>query len=143
MFLNKIKPGIDSVKKKVRVGRGMGSGLGKTCGRGHKGQKSRSGGFHKVGFEGGQMPIQRRLPKRGFSVLKKDDYQRLRLRDIKLISEEVISIDLLKKLNIIPDKVKKVKIYGADQIDKVFSLQGLYVSKGARVMIEASGGKIL
>ena len=143
MFLNKIKPGIGSVKNKVRVGRGMGSGLGKTCGRGHKGQKSRSGGFHKVGFEGGQMPIQRRLPKRGFSVLKKADYHSLRLRDIKLIPDEVISIDLLKKFNIISDKVKKVKIYGADQIDKEISLQGFYVSKGAKVMIETSGGKIL
>ncbi|PXX15483.1 50S ribosomal protein L15 [Nitrosomonas ureae] len=143
MFLNKIKPGIGSVKNKVRVGRGMGSGLGKTCGRGHKGQKSRSGGFHKVGFEGGQMPIQRRLPKRGFSVLKKTDYHSLRLRDIKLIPDEVISIDLLKKFNIISDKVKKVKIYGADQIDKEISLKGFYVSKGAKVMIEASGGKIL
>ncbi|SEG01602.1 50S ribosomal protein L15 [Nitrosomonas ureae] len=143
MFLNKIKPCIGSVKNKVRVGRGMGSGLGKTCGRGHKGQKSRSGGFHKVGFEGGQMPIQRRLPKRGFSVLKRVDYHCLRLRDIKLIPEEVISIDLLKKFSIIPDKVREVKIYGADQIDKAISLQGIHVSKGAKVMIEVSGGKIL
>ncbi len=143
MLLNKIKPGIGSVKNKVRVGRGMGSGLGKTCGRGHKGQKSRSGGFHKVGFEGGQMPIQRRLPKKGFSPFKRGGYYCLRLRDIKLIPEEVINIDLLKKINIISDKVKKVKIYGADQIDRVISLQGIYVSKGAKVMIEVSGGKIL
>jgi len=143
MFLNKIKPGIGSTKNKVRVGRGMGSGLGKTCGRGHKGQKSRSGGFHKVGFEGGQMPIQRRLPKRGFSVLKRTDYHCLRFRDVKLIPEEVISIDILKKFNIIPGKVRKVKIYGVDQIDRVISLQGIHVSKGAKVMIEVSGGKIL
>ena len=143
MFLNKIKPGIGSIKNKIRVGRGMGSGLGKTCGRGHKGQKSRSGGFHKVGFEGGQMPIQRRLPKKGFSLLKRADYHCLRLRDIKLIPEEEISINLLKKFNIISDKVKKVKIYGADQIERVISLQGIYVSKGAKAIIEASGGKIL
>ncbi|WP_295624167.1 50S ribosomal protein L15 [uncultured Nitrosomonas sp.] len=143
MFLNSIKPAIGSAKSKVRVGRGMGSGFGKTCGRGHKGQKSRSGGFHKVGFEGGQMPIQRRLPKRGFLTFKRDDYSCLRVRDLKIVSEEVISVDLLKKYNIISDKVKKVKIYGIDQIDRAISLQGFYISKGTKVMIEASGGKIL
>ncbi|MBY0475925.1 MAG: 50S ribosomal protein L15 [Nitrosomonas sp.] len=143
MFLNSIKPAIGSSKSKVRVGRGIGSGFGKTCGRGHKGQKSRSGGFHKVGFEGGQMPIQRRLPKRGFSSFKRDDYSSLRIRDLKIVSEATINVDLLKKYNIISNKVKKVKIYGIDQIDRAISLEGFYVSKGIKVMIEASGGKIL
>lgn len=143
MFLNTIKPAIGSIKNKTRVGRGIGSGFGKTCGRGHKGQKSRSGGFHKTGFEGGQMPIQRRLPKRGFSPLKSKSFFCMRLRDLKLLSEEVINVDSLRKCNIISDKVSKVKIYGKDQIDKAISLQGFYVSKGAKEKIEASGGKIL
>lgn len=143
MFLNTIKPAIGSVKSNLRVGRGMGSGFGKTCGRGHKGQKSRSGGYHKVGFEGGQMPIQRRLPKRGFTVLSKPQHQSIQMSVIKSLNEDVITIELLKKLNVISEKVKKVKIYGAESIDRVMSFEGISVSNGTKLSIEALGGKIL
>ncbi|PSJ18027.1 50S ribosomal protein L15 [Nitrosomonas supralitoralis] len=143
MFLNTIKPAIGSVKSNLRVGRGMGSGFGKTCGRGHKGQKSRSGGYHKVGFEGGQMPIQRRLPKRGFTVLSKPQHQSIQMSVIKSLNEDVITIELLKKLNVITEKVKKVKIYGAESIDRVMSFEGISVSNGTKLSIEALGGKIL
>ena len=98
MYLNSIKPADGAKKNKIRVGRGMGSGLGKTCGRGHKGQKSRAGGFHKIGFEGGQMPIQRRLPKRGFVILSNHIYPRLRFSDLNRVQDTEIDIAILKKI---------------------------------------------
>ncbi|MCC8995585.1 MAG: 50S ribosomal protein L15 [Nitrosomonas sp.] len=129
MLLNSIKSAFGAKKGKTRVGRGIGSGLGKTCGRGHKGQKSRSGGFHKVGFEGGQMPIQRRLPKRGFNALASSKLRKasLRLSDLNNLDEDkfktVISISVLKDNHIIPDNVKTVKFYNSESFDKkvVFS----------------------
>mgnify|MGYP003406610964 CR=1 FL=1 len=100
MYLNSIKPALGAQKNKIRVGRGMGSGLGKTCGRGHKGQKSRSGGFHKIGFEGGQMPIQRRLPKRGFINIHKSKSSQLRTSDINKLKETHITLSVLKQYNL-------------------------------------------
>ncbi len=143
MYLNSIKPCIGAKKNRTRVGRGIGCGLGKTCGRGHKGQKSRAGGFHKIGFEGGQMPIQRRLPKRGFKILSTREYPRLRLSVLNLIPEVEISISVLKRNNIIPNNVKKVKIYKSGHCDKKINLQGIIVSNGVREIIESLDGTVL
>jgi large subunit ribosomal protein L15 len=140
MYLNSIKPATGAKKNRIRVGRGIGSGLGKTCGRGHKGQKSRAGGFHKIGFEGGQMPIQRRLPKRGFSVLNKFKSSKIRFSDLNLIQEDNINISVLKDNNIIPNKVKKVKIYKSGNFDRKVNLSNIVVSSGVRNAIEISGG---
>lgn len=142
MYLNSIKPATGSKKSKIRVGRGIGCGFGKTCGRGHKGQKSRAGGFHKVGFEGGQMPIQRRLPKRGFSILRSREYPRLRLSNLNYLSETELNISVLKNNNIIPTNTKKVKIYKAGSFDKKLNLQGISVSNGVKKVIESAGGTI-
>lgn len=142
MYLNSLKPAIGAKKSKIRVGRGIGSGFGKTCGRGHKGQKSRTGGFHKVGFEGGQMPIQRRLPKRGFSILSSRKYPRLRLSDLHALLETEINITVLKNNNIIPGNTKKVKIYKSGVCDKKINLQGILVSNGVKKAIETTGGTI-
>lgn len=142
MYLNSIKPAIGAKKNKIRVGRGIGSGLGKTCGRGHKGQKSRAGGFHKIGFEGGQMPIQRRLPKRGFTVLSNFRYSRIRLSDLNLIQENNISISVLKDNNIVSNKTKKVKIYKSGNCDRKINLSNIAVSSGVKDAIEIAGGMI-
>ena len=142
MYLNSLKPAIGSKKSKLRVGRGIGSGFGKTCGRGHKGQKSRAGGFHKVGFEGGQMPIQRRLPKRGFTILSSREYPRLRLADLNILSQTEINITVLKDNNIIPINARKVKIYKSGNCDKKINLQGIDVSIGVKQAIETIGGSI-
>lgn len=131
MRLNTIKPADGSKKNRLRVGRGIGSGLGKTGGRGHKGQKSRSGGFHKVGFEGGQMPIQRRLPKRGFSNLKNRQIStKLRLSDLNNVSENEISLDLLKKNNIVEKNIKKIKIFKSGHCNRVLNFRDITISKG-------------
>lgn len=140
MQLNNIKPAINSKKTRARVGRGIGSGLGKTCGRGHKGQKSRAGGFHKVGFEGGQMPIQRRLPKRGFSILAIRRYPLIRSSILNSLSESDIDIPLLISNKIIPANTKKVKIYFSGKIKKKFNLTGIVVSSGVRIQLESNGG---
>lgn len=140
MYLNSIKPAVGAKKNKTRVGRGIGSGLGKTCGRGHKGQKSRTGGFHKVGFEGGQMPIQRRLPKRGFVILSSYKYPRLRFSDLNILQEIEVDISVLKKHNIVSNNTKKVKIYKSGNCGNKMNLCGIAVSKSVKIAIEKNGG---
>jgi large subunit ribosomal protein L15 len=142
MRLNTLKPGDGSKTDRKRVGRGIGSGLGKTCGRGHKGQKSRSGGFHKIGFEGGQMPLQRRLPKVGFLARKSRFIDELRLNELALVDADVIDIDALKKANLVSREVRSVKVFASGTIDKAVNLKGIRVTRGARAAIEAAGGKI-
>jgi len=142
MRLNTLKPGDGSSKDRKRVGRGIGSGLGKTCGRGHKGQKSRAGGFHKVGFEGGQMPLQRRLPKMGFLSRKSRFTDELRLNELALVDADVIDLESLKAANLISREVLSVKVFASGTIDRAVSLKGLRVTRGARAAIEAAGGKI-
>lgn len=143
MRLNTIKPTDGSRPKAKRVGRGIGSGLGKTCGRGHKGQKSRAGGFHKVGFEGGQMPLQRRLPKRGFRSPMALVTAEIRLHELTGIDAEVIDLAALRKANLISGAIKRAKVIASGKIDKPVTLRGLGVTKGARAAIEAAGGQIL
>jgi large subunit ribosomal protein L15 len=143
MKLNTIAPGEGSKHAKRRVGRGIGSGLGKTCGRGHKGQKSRTGGFHKVGFEGGQMPIQRRLPKRGFVSLTKKDTANVRLGELMGLDVKVIDLLALKAANLVPVQTKTVKVFLSGEATKAVSVQGLLLTKGARAALEAAGGKIV
>ncbi|MDF1581997.1 MAG: 50S ribosomal protein L15 [Methyloprofundus sp.] len=142
MYLNTIKPAEGSKKDRKRVGRGIGSTLGKTCGRGHKGQKSRSGGFHKVGFEGGQMPLQRRLPKVGFTARKSKFTSEVRLNEIAKLSLDVITLDDLIKANIVPAFTKVVKIIKSGEISSAVTLKGLKVTVGAKALIEAAGGTI-
>ena len=142
MFLNKIAPAKGSKKQKTRVGRGIGSNLGKTCGRGHKGQKSRSGGFHKTGFEGGQMPIQRRLPKRGF-VSSRLNSIKLRASVLNNITDDVISRDTLVSYNLISKSDKNVKIYNSANFGKRITLEGIKVTAGLKKIIETNGGSLL
>ena len=142
MKLNSLKPAVGSKSTRKRVGRGIGSGLGKTCGRGHKGQKSRSGGFRKVGFEGGQMPLQRRLPKVGFNSRKKLVTAEIRLHELGLVSGDVVSLDTLKEANIVGKNTLYAKVILSGQIDKAVTVKGLRATKGAREAIEAAGGKI-
>ena len=142
MRLNTLKPADGSKKDRKRVGRGIGSGLGKTCGRGHKGQKSRSGGFHKIGFEGGQMPLQRRLPKVGFTSRKSRFVDELRLHELALVDADVIDLDALKTANLISRETASVKVFASGSIDKAVTLKGIRVTKGARAAIEAAGGRI-
>lgn len=142
MELNTIKPADGAKKDKRRLGRGIGSGLGKTAGRGHKGQKSRSGGFHKVGFEGGQMPMQRRLPKRGFVSLTKADTAHVRLYELAAVGVDEIDLLVLKQAGIVRASAKTAKIYLAGEIGKAVQLRGIAVTKGARAAIEAAGGTI-
>lgn len=142
MRLNSIGPDTGSKSNKKRVGRGIGSGLGKTCGRGHKGQKSRSGGFHKVGFEGGQMPLQRRLPKIGFSSRIGRISDEVRLSELVNLNEEIIDLATLRKANLISKSIKRVKVFQSGSINRAVTLKGLVVTKGARAAIEAAGGKV-
>ncbi|OJZ19826.1 MAG: 50S ribosomal protein L15 [Thiobacillus sp. 65-29] len=142
MELNTIKPADGAKKEKRRVGRGIGSGLGKTAGRGHKGQKSRAGGFHKVGFEGGQMPMHRRLPKRGFVSLTKADTARVRLSDIALVGADEIDLLVLKQAGVVGAAAKAARVYLAGEIGKAVKLRGIAVTKGARAAIEAAGGSV-
>jgi large subunit ribosomal protein L15 len=141
MKLNGIKPASGAKHAKKRVGRGFGC-HGKTAGRGHKGQKSRSGGFHKVGFEGGQMPLQRRLPKRGFVSHLRNDTAEVRLSDLQRLSAEVIDLAALKTAGVVPQPALRAKVILAGEIKRKVALKGLLVSKGARAAIEAAGGKI-
>jgi len=143
MKLNSIKPAEGAKHSKRRVGRGIGSGLGKTAGRGHKGQKSRTGGFHKVGFEGGQMPIQRRLPKRGFVSLTKEDTARVRTSELVAVQADVVDLLALKQAKVIPASARTVKVYLSGEVTRAISVQGLLLSKGARAAVEAAGGKIV
>ena len=142
MRLNELKPAAGSNPDKKRVGRGMGSGDGKTAGRGHKGQKSRSGGFHKVGFEGGQMPLQRRLPKVGFRSHLARITAELRLNELELVEGDVVDINSLRAANVISKSTKRAKVIASGEIKKAVTLKGIRVTGGARAAIEAAGGKI-
>ena len=140
MRLNELRPG--SRKAPKRVGRGHSAGQGKTCGRGQKGQHSRSGGFHKVGFEGGQMPMHRRLPKFGFRSRKARETAELRLHELALAGSDVVDLDALKRAGLVPAAAKRVKVIASGEIGKAVTLKGLAVTPGARKAIEAAGGKI-
>ncbi|MFT5132740.1 MAG: large subunit ribosomal protein L15 [Gammaproteobacteria bacterium] len=142
MRLNELKPHPDSNPSRKRVGRGIGSGDGKTCGRGHKGQKSRSGGFHKVGFEGGQMPLQRRLPKVGFRSHMARITAEIRLNELELVEADVVTINSLQAANLISKSAKRAKVIASGEIKKAVTLKGIRVTVGARAAIEAAGGKI-
>ncbi|VAX05355.1 LSU ribosomal protein L15p (L27Ae) [hydrothermal vent metagenome] len=142
MYLNTLKPADGAKQNRKRVGRGIGSGFGKTCGRGHKGQKSRSGGYHKVGFEGGQMPLQRRVPKVGFSSRVGRVTDEIRLHELNNLAADVIDLDVLRKANLINKGILHVKIMVSGKIEKAVTLKGIRVSKGAREAIEAAGGKV-
>ena len=142
MRLNDLKSAEGARKEGKRVGRGIGSGSGKTCGRGHKGQKSRSGGYHKVGFEGGQMPLQRRVPKVGFSSRVGRVTDEIRLHELNALDVDVIDLAALKAANLVRKDVQNVKVMASGKIEKAVSLKGIRVTKGAREAIEAAGGKI-
>ena len=142
MFLNTLKPAAGSRSNAKRRGRGIGSGLGKTGGRGHKGQKSRSGGKPMIGFEGGQMPIQRRLPKVGFTSRLAAITAEIRLNELNGMNVDVIDVAALKDANLISKNIQRVKIMASGKIEKAVTLKGIGVTKGARAAIEAAGGKI-
>ncbi|HQT25924.1 MAG TPA: 50S ribosomal protein L15 [Burkholderiales bacterium] len=142
MQLNNIKPAEGSKRPRRRVGRGIGCGLGKTAGRGHKGQKSRSGGFHKVGFEGGQMPMQRRLPKRGFVSLTAGSTAEVRLSDLEKLPVDVVDLLVLKQSGIVSHDALHAKVIVSGSITKAVKLQGLGATKGAKAAIEAAGGSV-
>ena len=142
MFLNTIQAGDGSRKKSKRVGRGIGCTLGKTCGRGHKGQKARSGGFHKVGFEGGQMPLQRRLPKIGFTSRTNMYSAEVRLGELNGLDADIIDLNTLIGANIVPAFTKTAKVIKSGVVTKAVSLKGIKVTNGAKASIEAAGGKV-
>lgn len=142
MRLNNLKPAAGSKSANHRVGRGIGSGWGKTAGRGHKGQHARAGGYHKVGFEGGQMPLQRRLPKRGFRSMTAKDTAEVRLHDLARLSAEVIDLAALKAANVVPVFAKKAKVILSGKLEKPVTLRGLALTKGARDAVLAAGGTI-
>ena len=142
MYLNTIQSAYGSRKNRKRVGRGIGSTDGKTCGRGHKGQKSRSGGMPKVGFEGGQMPLQRRLPKVGFSSRVKKYSSEVTLYEVSSLGAEVVDLAALKTANLVPAFAKTVKIIKSGEISKSITVKGLKVTVGAKASIEAAGGKV-
>lgn len=140
MLLNQLKPAEGSKHAKRRVGRGIGSGLGKTAGRGHKGQKSRAGGFHKVGFEGGQMPLQRRLPKRGFVSLTKGNVVEVALYELAMLPVTEVDFPALRQAGLVPATAKNAKIILNGAIEKALKVKGLLATKGAKAAIEAAGG---
>src|SRR5574343_202104 len=142
MQLNTIKPAEGSTHSKKRVGRGIGCGLGKTCGRGHKGQKSRAGGFHKVGFEGGQMPMHRRLPKRGFISLTRARVAEIRLSDLQAIPVDEIDLAVLKQCGVVSSLALAAKVVLSGEISRKVVLKGIGATKGAKAAIEAAGGSI-
>ena len=141
MELNDIKPAAGSKKNRRRVGRGIGSGLGQTAGRGHKGQKARAGGFHKVGFEGGQMPLQRRLPKRGFLAVTITKAAEVRMSDLARVDGDV-DLEGLKKAGLIPNEARRAKIILSGSLDKAVKVTGIGASKGAKAAIEKAGGSV-
>ncbi len=143
MKLNDLKPAAGATKAGKRPGRGIGSGLGKTGGRGHKGQKSRAGGFHKVGFEGGQMPMARRLPKRGFISLDRAFKVEVRLGDLAALPVDTVDLLVLKQAGLVPQLAKSCKVILAGSVDKAVTVSGLGVTKGARAAIEAAGGTVV
>jgi len=142
MKLNSISPAGGSKSTGKRLGRGHAAGQGKTCGRGQKGQKSRSGGYHKVGFEGGQMPLQRRLPKVGFRSAKARTYAEVRLDELAHIEGDVIDLLALKRANVVSKQSTRAKVFASGEINKAVKLKGVGVTKGARAAIEAAGGSI-
>ncbi len=142
MNLNTLKPAPGAKTPAKRLGRGMGSGKGKTSGRGHKGQRARAGGFHKVGFEGGQMPLQRRIPKSGFRSMKILSSEEVRLSDLNKVSEAIVDLESLKKADLIRVNTKHVKIILAGKLDKAITVRGIPVTSGAVKAIEALGGKV-
>jgi large subunit ribosomal protein L15 len=143
MELNNLKPAAGAKHAKRRVGRGIGSGLGKTAGRGHKGQKSRSGGFHKVGFEGGQMPLYRRLPKRGFVSLTRRTVGEITLSDLQALGTSEVDLIVLRQNGLANEQIKSVKVIKTGELTRAVTLKGLTATAGARAAIEAVGGKIL
>ena len=142
MRLNTLSPAEGSKQSAKRVGRGIGSGLGKTCGKGHKGQKSRSGGYHKLGFEGGQMPLQRRLPKFGFTSRKSLVAEEIRLDALANVDAKVIDFAALQAAGLIKNTTKYVKVMKAGKLDKAVTLKGIAITKGAKAAVEAAGGKV-
>ncbi len=142
MQLNTLEPAEGSKKPRRRVGRGIGSGLGKTAGRGHKGQKSRAGGFHKVGFEGGQMPLQRRLPKRGFKSQAKPYVGEVTLADLQKLEATDVSLVVLKSAGLVGQRVRSVKVVKTGELTRAVKLQGLGATAGAKAAIEAAGGTV-
>ena len=142
MNLNTLKPALGEKTLRKRVGRGMGSGMGKTAGRGHKGQKSRSGGFTKIGFEGGQMPLQRRLPKVGFTSRVSQITSQVTLSQLDKLSEKEITIDVLKKHNLVTKNISRVKVMLSGEINRPINLVGIKPTKGAKAAIEAAKGTI-
>jgi len=142
MQLNSIKPASGAKHARRRVGRGIGSGIGKTAGRGHKGQKSRAGGYHKVGFEGGQMPLQRRLPKRGFKSTTLRFNAEIRLSDLERLTTSDIDVLTLKQAGLVPELVRSVKVIAAGKLTKKIALSGIAVTAGAKAAIEAAGGSV-
>ena len=143
MELNTIKPADGAKKARRRVGRGIGSGMGKTAGRGHKGQKSRSGGFHKVGFEGGQMPLQRRLPKRGFFSLTREFVAEVNLYDLEKMSETDINLETLRAAGVVPTLTRRAKVILSGKLTRKVQLTGIGATKGAKAAIEAAGGSFV
>lgn len=142
MRLNKLAGADRSRDLKKRVGRGTGSGCGKTCGRGHKGQRSRSGGYSKVGFEGGQMPLQRRLPKIGFRSRKASAKAEVRLGELGSVEEATVDLATLKRLGLVPNRVARVKIVLSGALTRPLTISGVGVTRGARAAIQAAGGKV-
>jgi large subunit ribosomal protein L15 len=142
MQLNSIKPAEGSKHAKRRVGRGIGSGLGKTAGRGHKGQKSRAGGYHKVGFEGGQMPLQRRLPKRGFKSANLKFNAEVTLDQLQILAVAEVDVALLKASGLVPQIAKNVKVIKSGELTKAVVLKGIVATAGAKAVIEAAGGSL-
>lgn len=142
MYLNTLQPALGSKKPARRLGRGIGSGRGKTCGKGHKGQKARAGGFHKVGFEGGQMPLQRRMPKSGFRSQAALYRQEVRLSDLNKVVQDVVDMLALKSTGLINANIKEVKIICSGEINRALTIHGIAVTAGARKAIEAAGGKV-
>ena len=142
MQLNTIKPAAGSKTARRRVGRGIGSGFGKTAGRGHKGQKSRAGGFHKVGFEGGQMPLQRRLPKRGFKSQNLKFNGEINLNDLQMLGQDEVDLVILKAAHLVGQLVKHVKVINTGELTLKVMLKGIAATAGAKVAIEAAGGAL-
>ncbi|MFV9972247.1 MAG: 50S ribosomal protein L15 [Francisella endosymbiont of Hyalomma asiaticum] len=142
MKLNKLAPATGSKSSPKRLGRGIGSGLGKTSGKGHKGQKARSGGYHKVGFEGGQMPLQRRLPKFGFTSASKRYVIEIRLHELNNVVADEVTLDTLKDFGLIRKYIKTVKVIASGEIQKAFRLKDIACTKGAKEAIEKAGGKV-
>lgn len=142
MRLNTLKPAAGAKHPRHRVGRGVGSGWGKTAGRGHKGQKARAGGYHKVGFEGGQMPLQRRLPKRGFASPSRDSYAEVRLSDLQRMKASDVDLAALKSEGVVPRRALTAKVILSGKLSRKVALKGVKATKGARAAIEAAGGSV-